>query len=269
MPTNADRIVVKCRDCGKTYSLKPELAGKSAKCSCGSRLKIPHLDKKEEPKQPSQVPRIKSEDVGSTKSMEPDLSDFFDDALGEEPPKGKPISEVSENSPDEFELEAPVERPQLNSTEPPQSKKATQKSRSSNSSSALKVLGVYGLIVMGYAILVATANVLFVIYLVLRPNVSLGQSVIVFSLLGVHLVAMLVIYRLGKGLINSERSSIDGLLVLYVLLGGIAIFSYFTWQEHESASLALGIFLGVLSFLFLPPMILGYMHRNDLYASDD
>jgi len=41
MSDDASRLEVTCPACGKLYRVKRELAGKSAKCACGAKLKIP------------------------------------------------------------------------------------------------------------------------------------------------------------------------------------------------------------------------------------
>src|SRR5689334_1598091 len=33
-----------CESCGKTYSWKPELAGKKVKCKCGQPMRVPETD---------------------------------------------------------------------------------------------------------------------------------------------------------------------------------------------------------------------------------
>ena len=40
-------ISIKCDECLKSYKVKPEMAGKKAKCKCGASIQIPSLKKKQ------------------------------------------------------------------------------------------------------------------------------------------------------------------------------------------------------------------------------
>jgi hypothetical protein len=78
------RINFRCKICGKAYSVKAQLAGKSAKCGCGEKLVIP----------------------SAAASLTPALSRTFSTELVLPPDSAKP-----EPPDDEYEIEPPVERP--------------------------------------------------------------------------------------------------------------------------------------------------------------
>ncbi|WP_428306060.1 DUF4328 domain-containing protein [Lacipirellula sp.] len=85
------RISFVCKSCGKKYAVKPELAGKSAKCGCGAKLVIPT------PPSPATAALASSSNLSTELVLPPDIvgkPDPSDDEYEIEPPVARPVHEA-------------------------------------------------------------------------------------------------------------------------------------------------------------------------------
>lgn len=79
MSTTVGRFA--CKNCGKTFSWKPAIAGKKAKCSCGASVEVPAID-------PASVQVSAGDSQGSVFHVKPD--EEFDYKKEKKPVVGPP-----------------------------------------------------------------------------------------------------------------------------------------------------------------------------------
>lgn len=118
---------------------------------------------------------------------------------------------------------------------------------------------------MAMSALIVVVNVLGTIYLMLnRPPANVFIGLVILGSVCFHAGVWFVIYRLGQGLTNCEKSAVHGLTVIYLLLAALSGGIGYSYPDYATPSL---IGLGVLSLFFLPPILVGYLHWRDLYET--
>jgi hypothetical protein len=111
-----------------------------------------------------------------------------------------------------------------------------------------KVVRVYGMIIM-------VVNAIGMGLAVIAGLLNLAQGG-VFALIGgaLQFLIALVLYRLGKGLKEGERSAVYGICIL----GGLAVLGGFGLM---SASVVSGVLLlGFVAVFYVPPIISAFGH---------
>jgi hypothetical protein len=117
--------------------------------------------------------------------------------------------------------------------------------------------------IMGLSILVAVLNIAGAIHLALRPNVSMTAGLVIFGIVAFQTLIYFILFRLGRGLVDSERSAVQGLSVLYVV--GLAGAAYAIFSEFVLSGLAAMI---VLTVAMLPPLVVAYWNWSDFRAAE-
>jgi hypothetical protein len=276
MPAVATRIALRCSACGKTYSLKPELAGKTAQCTCGTRLKIPAAPASStaphcapSPSQPA-PPSPLEEKIFDAEPF--DAPDFLGADVFEAEPLAANVFDAALPDDDGLELEAPVEREVPTSVRRAitQGKLAPiappRRSIDPISEWPLRFVGVYGFVIMGAAALIGVSNVLLTLMLCLRTDVTLSASAGLAVMCLIQSLIWFFVFRLGRGLVDCERSAVQGLLVIYLLI--VAPFAYVAWQWPDRLVPVL-IGAGVISLVILPPIIVAFLNWSDFRGSDE
>jgi hypothetical protein len=182
--------------------------------------------------------------------------------------------ELTAAADDGYEIEAPPERKVSDvvrravAAGEREAAKPVRRSSAKQSSWALKFVGVYGFIIMGLTALEAITNILGALYLVTRPQVGLEASAVIFVLVAVQTGIAWVIFRLGRGLVDGERSAVHGLVVFYALHLALAALIFGADYGEHSNRVAIA-FVAVSSLIYLPPLIVAYTHWDDFHAADD
>jgi len=273
MPVDDRRIRLRCPTCGKAYLLKPELAGKTAKCTCGARLKIPAPV--EAPISPPPTPT--PERLTNDKFMD-DL-EFVDPAVSTARPFDDSELAASPQDKDELELEAPPElavpesiRRAADAGKLAAARPGAERSRGSESSWALKFVGVYGLI-MALCALQVLLNIFGFFYAVVRPQVTIPIAAFLLVAFSINTGITYVIYRLGRGLVDGERAAVHGLTVLYVLhlMAAALVFAVGASEPRAAPQLTLAATLvaAVSTIIYLPPLLVGYLNWGDFHSDAD
>jgi hypothetical protein len=303
MPADDLRIPLRCA-CGKSYSLKAELAGKTAKCSCGARLKIPAAPAlaasvaakpttearpapaampaappppAPPPARPASdaFPRFTASEIDE-QIFDAEPMDVSGMLSGGDDFNVRPFDEGELTAaPDAgYELEAPPERKVSDvvrravAVGEREAAKPVRRTSAKQSSWALKFVGVYGFIIMGLTALEAITNILGALYLVTRPQVGLEASAVIFVLVAIQTGVAYVIFRLGRGLVDCERSAVHGLVIFYVLHLALAVLMYFADYDEHSNRVAIAIAI-VSTFIYTPPIIVGYTNWDEFHAADE
>ena len=246
MPTPSDRINVTCQSCGKIYAVKAELVGRSAACSCGARIRI----------------------LAAAAPVQPPVAASPPPASSSVVPNRKPADDH------DYELESPVERdvPQSATRAIQTGQAATvvkhpkRRDGESKDSRARKFVGIYGFLIMGEAILHAVACVGAVIVYSIRPQAELLAALLVIGFVAVFIVIDVVIFRLGKGLVDGERSAVHGLLLLYLLSLAATVAAMVAMPESRS-NFAIGA--GILTLTYVPPLLVAYLNWGNFYVPED
>lgn len=253
MSDDASRLEVTCPSCGKLYRVKSELAGKSAKCACGAKLKIPSPPPPETTD--DEIDGLFSEDAAQVRPF--DESDF----------------DVPGN--DSIDVEAPTERyvPQsIRQAIADGESKASNSWHSagtgggSKSSWALKFVGVFGFLIIAQTALAALVMVVSVLLYILRPDATLVVGVVLLGFLAFQLMICYIIYRLGKGLVDGERSAVHGLTVLFVLNAAASIALAVV---HPPLLVVALVGLAANAAFYLTPAIVAYLHWDDFHVAED
>lgn len=143
-------ISIQCDECSKSYKVKPEMAGKKAKCKCGASIVIPQPRKKQSKKLVSTPPRPKKTKPKPKPESDPWDEDPWDDDFGGE----------DYEADDEFDdgFDDLPRRPQRGGSSGGRSKsnrggrsKKGRKKKSGGGSSAMKIVGMVfgGIVVVG------------------------------------------------------------------------------------------------------------------------
>lgn len=253
MSDDASRLEVTCPSCGKLYRVKRELAGKTAKCACGAKLKIPSPEPPEATEH--EIDGLFSDDVAQVRP--------FDDADFDAP------------SNDSIDVEAPTERyvPQsirqaLAAGESTAGKSwhAAGTGGKSESSWALKFVGVFGFLIIAQTALAALVLVGSVLLYLLRPDATLVIGAALIGVLALLLTIYYVIYRLGRGLVDGERSAVHGLTVLLALNTVASIGTVIAFPPLIVPAL---VGLAVNSVFYLAPITVAYLHWDDFHVVED
>lgn len=279
MHADSLRIRLKCGSCGKCYSLKAELAGKKAQCTCGARVTIPAA--------PAPA-TASSSSIASGRQRQPALPDEFFSGTGEFAPAeefaaveidehifdAEPIPEFDERDfempsvSDELQLEAPVQRhvPASIRQAVDASRATTVRIPQAKSSWLLKFVGVYGFVLMGGSALLGALNLLGAFGLALQREVTLGAAAVLAIAVGLQSLIFYCIFRLGRGIVDGERSAVMGLVAIYLLTLIVAGLVALTFPEAVAGSVVLAV---VSTFVFAPPIIAAYFEWDGLHGSDD
>jgi hypothetical protein len=252
MTDDASRLEVTCPSCGKLYRVKSELAGKSAKCACGAKLKIPSPP----------PPETTDDEIDGLFSTDAAQVRPFDDADFDVPGN------------DSIDVEAPTERYVPQSIRQAIADGESKASKSglaagtggSKSSWALKFVGVFGFLIIAQTALAALVMVAGVLLYLLRPDATLIAGVVLLGFLAFQLMICYIIYRLGKGLVDGERSAVHGLTVLFVLSTAASIGTIVAFPQLIVPAL---VGLAVNSAFYLAPISVAYLHWDDFHVAED
>lgn len=253
MSDDALRLEVTCLSGGKLYNVKRELAGKSAKCACGAKLKIPVPEPPETTDH--EIDGLFSGDVAQVRP--------FDDAEFDVP------------SNDSIDVESPTERyvPQsirqaiaAGESTAAKSGRAVGTGGNSESSWALKFVGLFGFLIMAQTALAALGMMAGVLLYLLRPDARLVAGVVLIGGLAIQLTICFIVYRLGKGLVDGERSAVHGLTVLFVLSAAASIGTIVAFPPLIVPAL---VGLAVNSAIYLAPITVAYLHWDDFHVAED
>jgi hypothetical protein len=250
MSDDASRLEVTCPSCGKLYRVKSELAGKSAKCACGAKLKIPS------------PPETTDDEIDGLFSADASHVRPFDDA------------DFAVPANDSIDVEAPTERYVPQSIRQAIADGESKASKSglaagtggSKSSWALKFVGVFGFLIIAQTALAALVMVAGVLLYLLRPDATLIAGVVLLGFLAFQLMICYIIYRLGKGLVDGERSAVHGLTVLFVLSTAASIGTIVAFPQLIVPAL---VGLAVNAAFYLAPISVAYLHWDDFHVAED
>jgi hypothetical protein len=253
MSDDALRLEVTCPSCGKLYRVKRELAGKSAKCACGAKLKIPA--------------------PASPETTDNEIDGLFSDDVAQVRPFDDADFDVSSNN--SMEVESPTERyvPQsirqaiaAGESSAGKSGRAAGTGGNSESSWALKFVGVFGFLIIAQTALAALVMVAAVLLYLIRPDATLVAGVVLIGVLAFQLTICFIIYRLGKGLVDGERSAVHGLTLLFVLSTVASIGMAVAFPPLIVPVL---VGLAVNSAFYLAPITVAYLHWDDFHVAED
>ncbi|BBO35011.1 hypothetical protein [Lacipirellula parvula] len=276
MSDNPLRIAVRCTSCGKSYKLDQTLAGKKAKCSCGARIDIPPLAAQSPSTQRVVPERVAENSPAPLPPVAVSASQGDDDFFGDDFSVVAPFSDSDFASPesDELELEAVTQRVVPESIRDSLAAgesasvnawHAARTGGKSESSWALKFVGVFGLLIMGNAILSGLASIAGLAVYILRPDATLPTTLVFAGLIAFQLMVCFIIYRLGKGLLDGERSAVHGLMVIFALIAGAAIV---TAVAVPALLLPALVFLVVSLLVYLLPAVVAYLHWDDFHVAE-
>jgi len=254
MSASGDRIAVKCPSCGKAYALRIEFAGKSAKCGCGARLRVPN------------APLNTAEpELAAAKAESSIFDEFEQPAVASVPSAGLATND--------YELEQPAARTAtpfksvIEYAKVAAEQKPEHRFRASESSWALKFVGVYGFVIMGQTLLTVAMLILAYLIIVMRSGKMIIETGVGLGiLLGINLVVARVIYRLGAALVYGERSAVHGLLVIYVLNMAALVCLVVGWPDFWKIATVTG---GVTTLMYVPPLVVAYTHWGDFQVVED
>ncbi|WP_425395355.1 hypothetical protein [Aeoliella sp.] len=222
-------IQVTCPGCGKDYLLKPALAGKSAKCKCGTRIQVPEL-----------VPVYDSGEL----ELEPPI-----EAPTATPP---PIVEAPRTKDD-----LPFSPTMVDPSE------EQEDSEGNFSEAGLKFVSVYGVLVMGFAGLVGLASTVFMIHIAFKMSEQPLFTFIGLLIAAANAMVWFIVYRMGEGLSHCERNAVQGMAAFFVLCLAISALAALKGVYDVAVLFALTAIC-----VFLPPMIVGYLNWDGFHTDD-
>jgi hypothetical protein len=275
MSDDDQSIRFSCPTCGKPYVIKAELAGKTAKCNCGAKFKIPpRVEPSAASKMPSSAERPSAAAPATASGAEDEHA--VDELLSGGLPEIRPFDDADFNEPaaDDYELDAPVQRFVPDSVRQAiaagESAALTAGPRAapgeSKSSWALKFVGVFGLIIMAQTALAGLLLVVATLLYILRPDATLPIGAVLVGFVAFQLMICVIIFRLGKGLVDGERSAVHGLTVLFALSTAASIGALVAMPD---LTLPLLVGLAINSAFYLAPISVAYLHWEDFHIADE
>jgi hypothetical protein len=175
---------------------------------------------------------------------------------------------------DLFEVEAPPEREVAESVKRAAYEgkvaaaraKARQEAMGRFPGWQLRFVGIYGIVIMIGAALMGLASVVVTILTALDKRVGLESGLALLLMAAFQAAVYFVLFRMGQGLVASQRSAVKGLIVLYVVFMIIGAANHFAYGE---SGMVVGIYAGLISALLLPPILVAFTSWSDFHETND
>ncbi len=130
----------------------------------------------------------------------------------------------------------------------------------------LRFVGLYGIVIMIGAALMGLSNTVVIIMAALDKRVGLEHGLGLLALAAFQAVVYFVLFRMGRGLVESQRSAVKGLIVLYVVFVAGGVIGHLADRE---STVIIAIYVGLISVLLLPPILVAYTSWSDFHETND